>query len=96
MKKITQLLFMALLLLSSTTIAQSTIKGQIVADGLPLPGANILEKGTSNGVSTDIDGNFVLQSNATAGSIVISYVGYSSKTLKYDGAKDFGTIVRER
>jgi len=95
MKKITQLLFMALLVLSSAAIAQSTIKGQIVADGLPLPGANILEKGTSNGVSTDIDGNFVLQSNATAGSIVISYVGYSSKTLKYDGAKDFGTIVLE-
>ncbi|WP_299337532.1 TonB-dependent receptor [uncultured Psychroserpens sp.] len=95
MKKITQFLFIGLLLLSSAMMAQTTLKGKVVADGFPLPGANILEKGTSNGTSTDIDGNFTLQTNASSGSIVVSYVGYSSVTLTFNGSADLGSITLE-
>ena len=48
--------------------------------GLPLPGATILVKGTTNGTSTDFDGNFSL--NVQGGKeLEISYVGYNSEVL---------------
>ena len=58
-----------------------TISGTIVDEsGLPLPGANIIVKGTSNGTSTDFDGKFKL--NVLGGKeLEISYVGYNSQIL---------------
>ena len=58
----------------------------------PLPGANIIEKGTTNGVSADFDGKFILETQATSGQIVISYVGYGSVKLSFNGNVDLGTI----
>ncbi|PCE66400.1 vWA domain-containing protein [Sediminicola luteus] len=48
---------------------------------LPLPGANVLEKGTSNGTQTDFDGRFkiTLQSNKKA--LIISYIGYITQKI---------------
>ncbi|MGC1472246.1 MAG: TonB-dependent receptor [Psychroserpens sp.] len=92
MKNITQFLCMALLLVSSAVMAQSTLTGVVLADGFPLPGANVLVKGTTNGVSTDFDGKFTLQATTDSGTVVISYVGYESFTIKFNGSKDLGTI----
>ncbi|MFD0834540.1 TonB-dependent receptor [Mariniflexile aquimaris] len=95
MKKITKYLFFYVVLLCSTTImAQSTVTGTIVDAEInsPLPGANIVEKGTTNGASTDFDGKFKLQTKATAGQIVISFVGYGSVTLKFNGNTNLGNI----
>ena len=52
------------------------VTGQVIDNlGMPMIGVSILEKGTSNGVVTDIDGNYSL--NATeGGTLVFSYVGY--------------------
>ncbi len=67
----------------STAFAQRTIKGRVVSDGdsEPLMGAAIVEKGTSNGVVADINGNFSIsvQNNAT---LVVSYVGYTTQQVK--------------
>lgn len=54
----------------------------IVTDesGQPLPGATILEKGTSNGASTDFDGKYTLTVNGGK-ELIFSYVGYMSETL---------------
>jgi iron complex outermembrane recepter protein len=95
MKKTTHFLLMAVALLFTTVMmAQSTIKGTIIDAELntPLPGANVVEKGTTNGVSTDFDGNFTLETQVSAGQIVISYVGYGSVTLKFDGNANLGKI----
>jgi outer membrane cobalamin receptor len=95
MKKTTQFLLLALaFVFSSNAFAQSTVTGIVMDSELnaPLPGANILEKGTSNGVSTDFDGNFTLNTSASSGEIVISYVGYGSVTLSFNGDTDLGTI----
>ncbi|HLU93443.1 MAG TPA: carboxypeptidase-like regulatory domain-containing protein [Membranihabitans sp.] len=60
----------------------------------PMIGATIVEKGTSNGTITDFDGAFSLQLGQVPGSIVISYVGYESKTIAVtkSGNNDLGTI----
>jgi len=72
------------LLAVSTAFGQNrTIKGHVVSDGdnEPLMGAAIVEKGTSNGVVTDINGNFTISvtNNAT---LVVSYVGYTTQQVK--------------
>mgnify|MGYP000759473918 FL=1 len=59
----------------SAAVAQSAVTGKIVDEtGAPLIGASVTVPGTSQGVSTDVDGNFTLKTDAKE--IEISYVGY--------------------
>ncbi|MBT9190426.1 SusC/RagA family TonB-linked outer membrane protein [Zobellia russellii] len=53
-------------------------------NGQPLPGANIVEKGTTNGVTADFDGNFSLEV-ATDAIIMVSYIGFASKEVPVNG-----------
>ncbi|WP_308991528.1 TonB-dependent receptor [Mariniflexile litorale] len=95
MKKIPQFLLMAVAFLFTTVMmAQSAITGTIIDAELnsPLPGANVVEKGTTNGVSSDFDGKFKLETTTSVGQIVISFVGYSSVTLKFTGSANLGNI----
>ena len=77
MKKIAVLLF---LFSTFITFAQKEVTG-VVKDntGTPLPGVNIVEKGTSNGVTTDMEGLYKIKVQEGA-SLVFSYVGYNSVT----------------
>ncbi|WP_202986214.1 SusC/RagA family TonB-linked outer membrane protein [Flavobacterium pokkalii] len=66
--------------LSSKTL-QSMISGKVVDEnGMPLPGASILEKGTTNATSTDFDGNFKFKVSNNA-VIVVSYIGYKPSEI---------------
>ena len=96
MKKITRFLFLAVaFMFTGLTMAQSTVSGTIMDAEMdaPLPGANIIEKGTTNGVSSDFDGNFTITTEATSGQLVISYVGYSTVTVSFDGSTNLGNIT---
>ncbi|WP_439151000.1 TonB-dependent receptor domain-containing protein [Winogradskyella sp.] len=96
MKKFNQFLIAAVLMICTTAaFAQSTIKGKVIDAEMntPLPGANILEKGTTNGATTDFDGNFTITTQSDSGIIVISYVGFSPKEIEFNGNADLGTIV---
>ncbi|TYA70160.1 TonB-dependent receptor [Seonamhaeicola marinus] len=97
MKKTTQLLLLTVTMLFSATIFAQTISGTIVEVGssVPLPGANVIEKGTSNGVTTDFDGNFTLNTSSSSGEIEISFVGYNTKTITFSGSADLGVIELE-
>ena len=69
---------------------QKTITGTITDEtGLPLPGATVLEVGTSNGTTTDFDGNFTIEVGDDA-FVSISYVGYQTLTLASNA--DFSKI----
>ena len=59
-----------------------TVTGIITTsdDGLPLPGASVIEKGTSNGVQTDFDGRYTL-TTTTGNMLEYSYVGMKSEAL---------------
>jgi len=66
----------------SINIQKHTLKGKIFDENsMPLPGASIVEKGTSNGVTTDFDGVFSMSLNASNATIVISYVGYETQEV---------------
>ncbi|WP_198664866.1 SusC/RagA family TonB-linked outer membrane protein [Lewinella sp. IMCC34191] len=51
------------------------------ADGLPLPGATVMENGTTNGTTTDFDGNFTLTVSGEAPALRVSYLGYATQTI---------------
>ena len=58
------------------------IQGKIVdAKGEPVIGASVLEKGTTNGTITDIDGNFTIRCK-TGSLLVISYIGYKTQEIR--------------
>lgn len=70
----------------SLAFAQQKVTGTVTDEfGEPLAGVNIVEKGTTNGALTDIDGNFSL--NVASGkTLVFSYIGYTSQEVKATGA----------
>ena len=74
-----------------------TVKGVVTSgtDGLPLIGVNVLEKGTTNGTVTDIDGNFSL--TLPAGSqLQISYIGFLEQTLTVsEGQTELNVVMKE-
>lgn len=74
---------------------RKTIRGRIVDnDGEPIIGANIVEKGTTNGTVSDIDGNFSLAVEADA-TIVITYISYLSQELSVAGRNNFDIALQE-
>jgi outer membrane receptor for ferrienterochelin and colicin len=96
MKKFNQFLCIAVLTFCSTVMyAQSTITGKVLDGDLnsPLPGANIIVKGTTNGATTNFDGDFTLNATSNSGEVVISYVGYVTQTIAFNGDTDLGTII---
>ena len=66
---------------------QLTLKGVILDEmGTPLPGASVLEKGTSNGVNSDFEGSFTLNVSNSDAVIVVSYLGFDKVEIR---AADF-------
>ncbi len=78
-----------------TSYAQTTLKGSVIDEDSKeaLIGASVLIAGTSTGTITDIDGNFSLETDATSGSIEISYTGYQTMKLAFDGSTTFETLT---
>lgn len=73
---------MAMLFSFSAFAQQLTVTGQVLdAQKESLIGVSVLEKGTSNGTITDLDGNFTLNVSPD-GTLVFSYVGYKTQELK--------------
>ena len=78
------------------SLAQSRTVSGVVLDsrGDPVIGANIIEKGTTNGVVTDIDGKFSMEvaSNAT---IQITYIGYIPQEIRIKERRDLKIVLIE-
>lgn len=85
---------MAALLMTAFAFSQGTVMGTIIDEQIdqPLAGANIVVKGTTNGVSTDFDGNFSIEVSEASGTLVISYIGYIRKEIPFNGPGDIGRI----
>lgn len=72
-----------------------TIRGVVrtQSDGLPLPGATVLEKGTAHGASSDAQGRFTLVVASRASRLVVSSVGYVTKEVALPRATDSLTVM---
>jgi len=96
MKTIYTKLFIFLLLLPASMLAQS-VSGTVTeqANGLPLPGASIVVQGSSNGTSSDIDGKFTLSGVKKGDVIVVSSIGFTQQTVTYNGQKTLSFAMVE-
>lgn len=79
MKKLLLISFVLMFALLSDAMAQAskTVTGKVTSalDGSPLPGVNVVVKGTTSGVITNVDGQYSISVPATGGSLVFSFVG---------------------
>jgi len=73
---------------------EKTVTGTITDGKLPLPGANVVIKGTKGGVSTDIDGKFSIK--AKSGDVlVVSFTSYDTKTITIGAANNYSLSLKE-
>jgi TonB-linked SusC/RagA family outer membrane protein len=71
--------FLMLLLAVPPAFAQTRVSGTVTDDGgLPLPGVSIVEKGTTNGTTSDTDGRFALNVSSGDATLVLSFIGFRS------------------
>ena len=72
-----------LFLLTGFAYAQQNISGTVVSesDGAPIPGVNVVVKGTSNGTSTDFDGKYTIDVSSGNTVLVFSYLGFITQEI---------------
>ena len=77
-------------------IQQHQVIGIVVdSNGQPLPGANIIEKGTANGVQTDFDGKFSIAVTNKNATLVVTYLGFSSQEIVINNQSNISVTLEE-
>lgn len=94
------LTLLLMVLFSSFTIndlhAQEQVSGTVTGEGgMPLAGVNVIQKGTSNGTTTNFDGNFSLNLAPGNQTIVFSYLGYLTKEVVVDSQTQISVTLEE-
>ena len=82
---------------SSVNISQQNgkVTGTVEDEFGPVTGASVIVKGTTNGIITDIDGNFTLEGVKNGSIIQISFVGYTTQEIKYTGQPSINVKLAE-
>jgi len=92
------LAFLFTLFSFSTAFAQQTltVSGKVTSadDGMGLPGVNVMEKGTTNGVSTDLDGNYTITVSPSA-TLTFSYMGFAPTEAGVNGQSAISVSLQE-
>ncbi|WP_343486704.1 TonB-dependent receptor [Allomuricauda sp. d1] len=92
-------LLISFLLFQIVGIAQDntiTISGTVTdSQAQPLPGANVIVKGTTTGVQTDFDGNYTLTDAPSDGTLVFSYIGFSPQEIAVNGQATINASLQE-
>ena len=94
MKKV--ILFVLMALCSTIMLAQTiTVKGTVIGaeDGMPIIGAYVLQQGTNNGTSTDVDGNYVISVPSDA-TLVFSSVGFTTYQVAVNGRAQLDVMLK--
>jgi len=87
--------FIAVLLCPLSVLGQSVVTGTITdKDTTPLPGVNVLVKGTSRGTATDVDGKFSLQASPED-VLVFSFIGYKSQEVNVGTQSAISVILQD-
>ena len=97
MKTIYKKLLFLFLLLPFSVLAQSTLTGTVadVATGQPIPGVNVNVQGAPGGSSTDFDGKFQLSNLKNGDKILVSFIGYKTSTVVFNGQKTISISLEE-
>lgn len=95
-KLLTKLLLLPILLIiGGSAYAQLTVSGTVSDNNGPVPGVNIIVKGTSNGAQSDFDGNYTLEDVASNATLVFSYIGYATQEVGVNGRTSISVTLQE-
>lgn len=73
----------------------TTITGTVKdATGFMMPGVNIIEKGTNNTASTDIDGKFALKLTTDKSILIVSYISFETQNINVAGGKNINIVLK--
>src|SRR5680860_789112 len=79
--------------ISQISFAQESVTGKVSdVNGIPLIGVTIIEKNTSNGTTTDFDGNFEINIENQA-VLVFSYLGFEGKEIPVTPGQNFNVVL---
>jgi iron complex outermembrane receptor protein len=81
--------------MGSSALAQITVGGNVSDANGPVPGVNVIVKGTSNGAQSDFDGNYSLDNVATDAVLVFSYIGYTTQEVSVNGKSTVNVFLQE-
>ncbi len=86
-----------LFMLPMSFFAQNTLSGTVTesATGLPVPGANVIVKGTTNGSVTDFDGNYTIDNVSEGDVIIFSFLGFAKQEIPYEGQSTLDVAMKE-
>lgn len=90
-------LFLWFILVIAQVQGQVDVRGTVTSalEGTPLPGATVVEKGTSNGVVSDLNGNFAISVADQNAVLVISYVGYLKQEIAVNGLTTINVALEQ-
>ncbi|HET8737227.1 MAG TPA: TonB-dependent receptor plug domain-containing protein, partial [Pricia sp.] len=89
------LMILPLLCFQSVLAQQSTVSGTVTDDsGMPLPAVNVVEKGTTNGTSSDFDGNYSIDVSEGA-TLIFSSLGFAAKEILVDDQTTLNVTLTE-
>ncbi|WP_226388697.1 SusC/RagA family TonB-linked outer membrane protein [Penaeicola halotolerans] len=92
---VVMLLFM-MMLSSVVAMAQVNVTGQVIgSDGEPIPGVNIREKGTNNGATTDLDGQYRLNVKDGSSILVFTFIGFTTVEETVGNRSTINITLRE-
>ncbi len=72
-----------------------TVSGTVTDENGPLPGASVVVQGTTTGTQTDFDGNYTLDGVPSDGTLVFSYIGYSTQQVGVNGRTSISITLQE-
>ncbi|MDG3581208.1 SusC/RagA family TonB-linked outer membrane protein [Galbibacter pacificus] len=90
-------LFLLIFVLGQSIQAQEkSVTGNVTDNqGIPIAGANIMIKGTSNGTTTDFDGNFTISIGSSTVTLIVSYIGFASTEVKVSPNQNINVALKE-
>ena len=84
----------AAVLFCSGMNAQTTVTGTVSDGAGPIPGVNVVLKGTTTGTSTDFDGNYSINA-PSSGVLVFSYLGYKTQEVQINNQKQINVSLED-
>ncbi|SFF03193.1 SusC/RagA family TonB-linked outer membrane protein [Thermoflexibacter ruber] len=99
MKRLLHYGFVLLVVFAFTSLAQAqdrTISGKVTSaeDGNPLPGVNVIVKGTSTGTATGSDGTYKLQVPSNAQALIFSFVGFLNQEVQIGNRSTIDVVLQ--
>ncbi|MDZ7613275.1 MAG: TonB-dependent receptor plug domain-containing protein [Flavobacteriaceae bacterium] len=82
-----------MMLVGTVVYSQTTVSGQVLTDEGPVPGVNVIVKGTTTGAATDFDGNYTIENVPSDAVLEFSFLGYVTQSVPVNGRSSINVTL---